>query len=849
MDTPASLLVAELYSVSDTLRRTTPLNPKILDLAKKVSILLDQKAKSTSLSIEDIASFQQFLADLVNAPTSLRGIYRLRIPLRILAQYFLELTETQPPVKDEFLDVYPEFIEALELSPDFDIYDGRPLLYDSPLLYFHYCAYTFSVLDKIESNCPLYTAFGPIFHAAIRVHERRNPTDSMYSGRLLAGRHFFEYLSERYKRMPAYLHPEVTSDDFIPYMDDAMQNFSTATTGSESGLSRTAKDYRYKIKSLLLDFPLRRRSSGSQYPTDPEEEETIYPPNYPGVVNVISVEQDAGADSDDHPIPEQQVDAPGDSPIRKKRPHLASAMSPLAHMRNFVFYIDPKYLSLHHYSVLYAVLMATELLNVPLYDVIVLFLYILIHTGIAPKVLINLATGLDTPTETTPALLFRDGRYYIDTPLLIRGVNPQAFDHCPQSRDTVLIPLSDKIGKLIGRISLTAKGPVFSFMDKHGRKKVDLQTIADFLNASINKSPQYSGYDFRITVFRIARSFDALYVSRFGMDPIIAALIRSDKRQHLFRSQAHYIFILRFAFERHYVNRYNLVDNAILANLHKCVGNNMISLTAHPESVLMLSDQSVLQIDESNTEGYGSSIIPSTSYINNMITVLNHSILSTRNELLRFNLFTIYVYLCLQFCVGLRPHNKPQLHWSDYSESKTLIVIRDKESAQYHEERLLPLPPVMCSLLATLRRAADSTRQYIKTEIDPNLKHMDNDAIFFFFGADGSMEDFRIDKSRKLLKSIGIDYVLRANMPRHFLRNTLYHACTSDGFIGKSIEADISKCLTNDSIDVFIGHNHAGREILNLYSSSTLAGAAKHCLPVIIRMIDDLGFKIPHLWK
>ena len=610
-------------------------------------------------------------------------------------------------------------------------------------------------------------------------------------------------------------------------------------------LKETAKVYATRLKYLLEGLARRRRSAGADdVDNEAREARTIHNRRFRDGIEVTQVEQEAGEDSDDYPVSEQMVkDA---RPLSKTKPTLKRVMSDLVHTRNINSVVRSDFLCLHHYSVLYWVLNERSEDNHPDTDAIISFLFTLVHTGMAPKVLINLTIGArQTPTERIPVLSLIGKRYYIETPLLVRGKNFKKWDDCPQSRGNVLIPLPDKICRLIEKLTLPKTGFAFSFINSNGeRQKVDLYDVRKFLNATINKSPIFSPFDLRITVYRIARSFDPLYVTRYGMDPVIATIVRADKEQHLFRSQAHYVFIPRREFEAHYIDRYKSVDSAILANMQVCIKKQMIPSTTNP-SIILDTDQTELDIDEANEEGYGSSIIPPESYINDIVLILSNSVLAAKDDpIKRYNLLTVLVYLALQFCVGLRPHNEPDLYWTDYSHDIGLIIIRDKESSHYHEERLLFLPPVMQSLLATLRRATDWTRLFISTDISKRIQPVANDSMFLFFTEDGSEEEFRISTMKKHLKSIGIDYALRPNMPRHFLRNMLYHGYTGVG------HADVSNAGTsNDAIDPILGHAHGGREVMNLYGSSMLADASKYCLPLIISMIERLGFRESNLYK
>ena len=84
-----------------------------------------------------------------------------------------------------------------------------------------------------------------------------------------------------------------------------------------------------------------------------------------------------------------------------------------------------------------------------------------------------------------------------------------------------------------------------------------------------------------------------------------------------------------------------------------------------------------------------------------------------------------------------------------------------------------------------------------------------------------------------MMQEAGVQLDLPPNMPRHFTRNTLFHAG-----------------ITNDAIDAWLGHAHAGRELFGYASSACLADVSAQCLPVIEHLLTELGFTdVRRLWR
>jgi len=830
MATDAQTILKQLHYVSATPPISAHAFPKLGNIIANVCKNPSKLQKYSSWSDIEIQDLILFLAKVIDAPSSLRGLLKITKALTILVAAFLDQIEADLAITKETMAVLDAFVEALNSAPDSDsyIYNRPPLMFESPLFYFHYRAHEFSIIDESAGACPLYVAYGITFHVAIRLHEAQQPNKHAHERKLMVSRDFFEHLSTRFKILPSHSHPDEVPTE---YVNDAMINFSRSNYGTVDTLSNTATIYKANLKSLLNGYPLRRRRSPTGYTRriDPGEDCMIYPNGLQGGLLISHEETKSGESDDDYPLSKTLVDMPGAELISNHKPYLYSGWADLVHLRNFVFFFDSDYLNLFHYSVLYSVLASCEGVS-PHTNLISLFIYMLIHTGITPKLLINLTNEIQDPGSSLPVLRLINGRYFIMMPLIVKSKKYDSNVNCHESLRHILIPLPNKICELIVECLVPQEGSVFVFFHNGKHHKLNLDIIDDFLKKKINHSKQFSKYDLRITVTKIARSFPALYVSRYGFDPIMCAILKADRRERLYKSQAHYVYINRYDLETQYINTFKLADNAILANLERCIEQNSISSTS--KSAIILTTDYTALINDYKDQGYGSSILPFDDYLPKTIEKLANAIRINNDTIFRFNLFSIYVYLCCQFSFGLRPNKISEISWSDYSFHKSLMVVRDKDSKDYFEERFLPAPPVLHELLVTLKRAVDTTCRHIALNIRPEISKEENDSMFRFFSDKGYAEQFSIKSVIKYLNRIDIAYDVRPNMPRHFLRDTLYQAG-----------------ISNDLIDVYLGHTHAGRELLNIASSSHLEHISKHCMPVIIDMLDKLDFKAVNFWR
>ena len=249
--TNLSDIISIIYDASITPRPDDTITiPTLKVLIGKVCLSPDRKVRFPSASDDDIAHAFLFLCRMVDMTPSLRGLHRIQVPLKILAGYFLDLANVDPAAKGEFLAICDKLSETLKpqgrgksgdtaKSPDSDfaVFDSPPFMLESPLLYFHYYAHRFSILNNDAYNCPLYRKYGPLFHLAIRIYEKQEPNDNTHLGRLLAARHFFHYLPQKYKDKPVDDHPNIYDDTerisnaFNNYIEEAMSNYNALEHG------------------------------------------------------------------------------------------------------------------------------------------------------------------------------------------------------------------------------------------------------------------------------------------------------------------------------------------------------------------------------------------------------------------------------------------------------------------------------------------------------------------------------------------------------------------------------------------------------------------------------------------
>lgn len=222
--------------------------------------------------------------------------------------------------------------------------------------------------------------------------------------------------------------------------------------------------------------------------------------------------------------------------------------------------------------------------------------------------------------------------------------------------------------------------------------------------------------------------------------------------------------------------------------------------------------------------GYGSSIICSIETLREFISAINDQINSETDLILRHNLFAVYTYLCAEFSFGLRPRNRPNLHM-DHENSVT--IVQDKQSMKFYEQRILPFSHPLRSLLVQMRDGFESLKLHIAKILYKSAILYKWDKHFFLVNEkSGCKKNFTLSEMRKVHEKFGIPSAMPPNFPRHFVRNYLYKAG-----------------VANDLIDAWFGHQHLGREMMNITAGAMPQMALKECFDRIEVMLAELGFR------
>lgn len=845
-DTEFMDLLGKLYAATGTPtgEENSYLNNREVQARIDSMLNLDARRKYQDISDDKVSRFVDLLLRLVSSPSSLKGILLAEYPVRCLL--FKTCAEVDLPwtVLRLLIRMTNDWFYALRKSPDAAKYLGRPPINESYLFRFHLDAYESSSRGRKQPPF-FYKAYALLLNNTLRYKEWHHADISTMDAYGLVARDFFTYIS--CDLLIKREHPSSITDRYI---EDFARGYDISKYRNETGsLSHTVRE---KVQCLqrLLSFrhlvprPHGRHQEGgvennddkdilNTWLSDGSHEECGSAHFMPRIdLDIVAAtidepdEEDTDVDSES-----QRFEAPLEIPVftihdqdLRRKPSPKRSWIDAINLRSFKFAWAAQFLQPYHYAMIHYRLKSLWGIN-DRWDVIIAFLYVAMHTGLDGRYLISMTRYPDNANDH-PVLKENDGMRYILIPSLIQN----KFDissACKENSRTVWIPLPEPISILFDFLSSRNCRDVFSYPDTNGRRKISLTDVTSFMKSEVNEGTASKLPGFSLE--RLRRSFLPLYSHRFGMDPLVATLISGRDHHRLYKSQMHYTHISHACLSREYLKTFINVCNGISAVFREIPGVWPVNRFAGKNEELLFPESSGMDYDYSIVEedadafGYGSPIICSLELIRDALAIIKANISSRQRQVARHNLYVVYAYLCAQFSFGLRPRNRPDLL---ISYDTSTVVIQDKQSIKYLEQRVLPAPRVAMILFNEVRWGFENLKYEIARLHCPSaIQYTQRTPFFFVSEATGLIEDFTLAQMKSVLKGIGFPIDLPLNFPRHFTRNHLYQ-----------------ECVSNDVIDAWFGHQHAGREMTNVTSSAIPGMVMKECLLKIEAMLDEIGF-------
>ena len=778
-----------------------------------------------NLSYSDFEAVIIFILSLMDMRTNLEGAFFAKAPVVYMTDQVLLRVKATNDDSTEFRIIRDAWYFELdkEYKAGNQLLNHEPTYESCPLMTFHTVAHQAS--RQPDNTAPLYEAYAYWLHTWIRVNQNQPGIDlSTHLDYVRAARYFFVYMPDDIKAKQQHM-----PDDIPGYLKYFAKNrlgkshITQETIDTQLWLfeglvsGRTVKPHprissrtSHNVKILASSSPPDGASTGIA--TVPEFYIHGIPTKKPSDrYALLDAVQDFSFGYASFPGKTSLLTLPETSKT------YINSMDYI-HVRNFIFPWDAQFLNLFHLGILYHAMEVSKGEYERLRTV-VLFLYFLIHTGIDAENLLDAIPAKEDLKDSAIGIKIIDGRYFVLNPRIIPLKADEDHSGCQTTSRHIYIPVPKIIADMIPDNALD-RDSFFSYIKGDRETKINYYDVKGFLD-HVNKT--YSAYEISITMSYIENAFLPLYSSLHGLDPILCCHISGKDQHQIYGSQIHYIYIPADFLAGRYLATFSRVHDQIRSNFNECIDYGLIK---GDEISLNIIEEPPLP-DMTGWPGYGSTSTPTIDIVQNMVQSIQNAILRETNIMKRHNLLTCYLFLFIQFSTGYRPRSPQIIPWTRYNENSGVLVIQgEKDSADFFEQRLIPLPSTLRSMLKELREGLPILNDYIvRNLVFSDQTQMFNN-ILFLINDKGFYIDFTPDEMINILSKAGIDFPFPMNMPRHFLRNYLYH-----------------HGISNDLADAWMGHQHDGREMLNITSSTIVGDALLKCLAIVEDMVKQIGFE------
>lgn len=825
--------------------------PEAKDIIEKAVLTTISSNYFTKKDNEDIKESILFFLRLINTPADLRGVSRAdKCVHNIIISALKEENQNKTDFADKIKAIFDSWVKTLRDSPDSKSkFLKRPFVEASSVFYFHLAA---AGIGGGASIPGFYEAYGYETHKCLRNIFSQPAATSSKDGYALSARYFFTHIDPIVAAITDY-----RTRSPLEFIDLFARQFDIDISGNyEEDLSELAVSHRDRLERLFAKAKIKRHSNDRSERTeigksDKAKKSVIHPRVVDGTPNILNKKDETPEvsgrifkvcrDTDDEEEricedfeapDEMEVLAQEDSPeIVREKPSLRTSLADLINLRSFIFPWDSTYLNLYHYGLLYQ---KTETLwgKSSLHNAVITYLEVLANTGMDPRMLLDLFSKDSMAEEKMPRLKKHMGRLFILIDSLVKRKTEFSSSHCLETSAKVWVPVPLVTQEKISSIMAHGSTFVFGYTETAKVKRLSLLHVEKYLE-EINDA-----YETNITPENISNSFLPMYHGRFDLDPLICVILSGQDHYRLYRTLLHYVHVPHIKLDKEYLQAHEKVQEAIRNNTEICIRMGLIKDVMFTERKTISKagtgddEKSAISFipnsdkdDQCLDFGYGSPIICKKDYIVVAVKKLRNAIETEADFIRCHNLLTIYLYIFLQFCTCLRPRNKPEIYWANLGHYGTLTIC-DKQSAKYHEERSICLINSIQLLISRFKAEVSKLRTYLASFYSNVALMKDRDRLLFFIDEEtGAPVDFTLKKMKAYLSNISIEWTLPPNFPRHFTSNYLYTS-------GIPLEA----------IEYWMGHQHAGREVLNITSSCDLPSIVAVILPLIEELVQELWF-------
>ncbi len=239
---------------------------------------------------------------------------------------------------------------------------------------------------------------------------------------------------------------------------------------------------------------------------------------------------------------------------------------------------------------------------------------------------------------------------------------------------------------------------------------------------------------------------------------------------------------------------------------------------------IAVPSQATLTATTTSPERIGSQLVPTDSYVSQMVSTIKSALKGNRHEwagerlIQQHNAYTAYTAMMLMFATGYRGVRDPLSTITEINARRGWIIISDKVDDSSSHSRIVPIIGIASTQLRHYAAHAEFMRRRLSAYLDAHWQ-----STFFFL--DQRMEPTQVSP-RALVRHLQLVDAPPLNINRHHLRTRLR-------------ELNVS----GECVDAVMGHWDHGQEPMSKFSSFSPTIYRKRVALALDMLMSDVGWE------
>lgn len=799
--------IEKLFAGTSTPKHLTPEATKLIEsLLPFLTAIHADKIETRAIST--------FCINLLNSK-NLKGLSKAQPVLKNIIKPILD--ELPSEEVSEILKIIDALRENLEKHDMAGLFRQRPKEPDNPLLFFHLSSKRFPAYPALALTCHRLLRWA---QDALKVNVKRGDMPGQRAGKKLESVvtpfihlvHFYKiddspFVADLTPRKVTEAIELGQRDDSVRYIDNqTMEAYIRIILSIIDGSFPVLRNRKRIIYEWGTQFIIGKRFI----------QEHVYDDGL-SYKEWITLNNNAEAESEEggYPLEEGEIeeDEPSNDDIARRM--LLSQIRP----SQFPCFYQRQSISLNGYSrIFHGLLLQKELNDMKNDELVAAWRFLsLVSYGFNPKKHAHMKIRRFTDGDET--LISGDLFYEPDRKIIYYRMEEDQVANIYKSTD----PKGSGIYRNSGTIvELPVHGKLKEVMEAL-LKREQIERYLPFSKFRKIINSHLAAYKTTISPFSFHRSFLSYAISRYNLDPLVAAYISCSAPREQ-RAQMYYTSVSAERIRDDAASFQECLLKDILANCEK-LGLPVRKELLYPETVPSY---------EPASKFIGSGFVPNDVELKSVIAQIKTLLVSDaiKDPKRYFNVYSFYIMLLLRFTTGLRQIEVERMKDMDMDREGRLLSVHGKGNRLYNEYRLMPLLPMTIHAIEELKRAQKEYYWWLigrgelaPVDIEQRPAYQN---LFYLVNGMGLPIPASSSNIREFLKAESEGFFpFKLNASRHLVRTRLF-------------EMKIPHQLLN----VYIGHQTKGKEFLSHYSLSLSCDIKEKILPQMEKLAKELNLSI-----